>query len=63
MPIIVAATQIILFTFFFREEPIDYCIVTNRTDEALKLMKKVYNKQSDMSDEEFEKLVKDKLDK
>ena len=56
-PIVVAVIQIILFLFFFREEPIDYCIGAERTDEALRLMKKVYIKQADQSDEDFDLIL------
>ena len=60
-PIVVAAIQIILFLFFFKEEPIDYCIGAQRTDEALRLMKRVYIKQADQSDEDFDLILQDKL--
>ena len=53
VPILVAATQLILFTFFFKEEPIVYCIGANRVEEARRLMSKVYRKGA-LSDQEFE---------
>ena len=61
MPIIVAAIQICLLAFIFKEEPVDFCIGAGREEEAMRLMKRVYKKQDDKTDLQFDLLVKAKL--
>ena len=61
MPIIVAAIQIGLLAFIFKEEPVDFCIGAGREEEAIRLMKRVYKKQDDQTDLQFDLLVKAKL--
>ena len=50
MPIIVAAIQIGLLVFFFKEEPVDFCFGAGREEEAITLLKRVYKKQVDQTD-------------
>ena len=57
MPILIAIIQILLFVCVFKEEPIAYAIGMERNEEAQRLMRRVYKKAEDQSDEEFEALV------
>ena len=57
LPCIIALSQILLFVLVFKEEPIRYCVANDRETEAKAFMRKVYKKEVDMSEEEFEKLI------
>ena len=56
-PIIIASAQLILFIFVFREEPIDFSIGTDRPNEAIKLMKKVYTRPHGLANEDFDTIL------
>ena len=42
VPILIALVQIILFSIFFREEPVAYCISLGKDEEARRLLSRVY---------------------
>ena len=62
MPSVIALTQMLLFLFIFKEEPIDFCIGNERLDEAKVLMKKVYLKPKGMEEDVFDKLIEESFE-
>ena len=61
MPSIIALTQIVLFLFIFKQEPLDFCIGNQRLGEAKVMLKKVYKKAPDMDEEKYEKIIDEML--
>ena len=56
-PIFIGILQIVLFHFFFKQEPTVYCISMGRDDEAKTMMHRVYKKADNQNDQEFEALI------
>jgi len=42
VPALLGSIGLVMLLFFFREEPITFCIANDRDEEAIKHMKKVY---------------------
>ena len=56
-PAIIGVVVILLVLFVFKEEPVSYCLMKGRDDEALQHLSKVYRKKKDSCSETIEQLL------
>ena len=56
-PAIIGTVVILLILLVFKEEPVNYCLMKGRNDEALKHLNKVYRKKKDSCSESKEQLL------